>query len=121
LDEIKQEFDEKIDELIEKKKRNFYASKLTAERNYEYKFDKISDNFEYAKENGNFPLKYKLTYNDNGLSAGSFETSFVIKQGNKHEGYYTFGNGRYFKYYMPDKPNVIARFFYENLSFVGMG
>lgn len=111
LDEIQQEFDEKIDGLIEKTKRNFYASKLTAERNYEYKFDKISDNFEYAVKNGNFPPKLKLTYNGNGLSAGSFETSFVIKQGNKHEGYYTFGNGRTIKYYMPTKPNVIARFF----------
>ena len=111
LDEITQEFDEKIDELIEKTKRNFYASKLTAERNYEYKFDKISDNFEFAVKNGNFPPKLKLTYNGNGLSAGSFETSFVIKQGNKHEGYYTFGNGRYIKYYMPDKPNRLVRFF----------
>ena len=111
LDEITQEFDEKIDELIEKTKRNFYASKLTAERNYEYKFDRINDNFEYAKEHGEFRPKLKLSYTATGLSAGSYETSFVIKQGNKHEGYYTFGNGRYFKYYMPTKPNVIARFF----------
>ena len=111
LDQIRQEFDEKIDELIEKTKRNFYAHKLTAERKYEDKFDRIFDNFEYAKEHGKFPPYLKLTYNDNGLSAGSFETSFVIKQGNKHEGYYTFGNGRYFKYYMPTKPNMIARFF----------
>ena len=111
LDDIQQEFDEKIDELIEKTKRNFYAHKLTAERKYEYKFDWIFDDFEYAKQNGNFPPKLKLTYNDNGLSAGSFEPHFVIKQGNKHEGYYTFGNGRYFKYYMLTKPNMIARFF----------
>ena len=112
LDEITQEFDEKIDELIEKTKRNFYAYKLTAERKYEDKFDKIFDNFEYAVKNGNFPLKPKLTYGT-GLSvgAGSYDTSFVIKQGNKHEGYYTFGNGRYLRYYMPTKPNVIARFF----------
>ena len=111
LDEIQQEFDEKIDELIEKTKRNFYAYKLTAERKYEDKFDKIFDNFEYAVKNGNFPLKPKLTYGT-GLSVNScIETSFVIKQGNKHEGYYTFGNGRYIRYYMPTKPNMIARFF----------
>ena len=112
LDEITQEFDEKIDELIEKTKRNFYAHKLTAERKYEDKFDKIFDNFEYAVKNGNFPLKLNLTYGT-GLSvgAGSYDTSFVIKQGNKHEGYYTFGNGRYLRYYMPTKPNMIARFF----------
>ena len=112
LDEITQEFDEKIDELIEKTKRNFYAHKLTAERKYEDKFDRIFDNFEYAVKNGNFPPKLTLT-NGTGwsVSADSFETSFVIKQGNKHEGYYTFGNGRYIKYYMPTKPNMIARFF----------
>ena len=114
LDEIQQEFDEKIDKLIEKTKRNFYASKLTAERNYEYKFDRISDNFEYAKEHGNFPLKLNLAYTTTGLSAYTSpytETSFVIKQGNKHEGYYTIGNQRYLRYYMPDKPNRLVRFF----------
>jgi hypothetical protein len=116
LDEIQQELEEKFDELIEKTKRNFYASKLTAERNYEYKFDRISDNFEYAKENGNFPQKLKLTYGTGlSVSAGSYETSFIIKQGNKHEGYYTIGNQRYLKYYMPDKPNFMVRFFMNKL------
>lgn len=110
LDEIKEEFDEKIDKLIEKTKRNFYSYKLTAERKYENKFDRIFDNFEYAVKNGNFPPKVNLTYGI-GLSGGSYDTSFVIKQGNKHEGYYTFGNGRYFKYYMHTKPNMIVRFF----------
>jgi hypothetical protein len=111
IEEIQQEFDEKIDALIEKTKRNFYASKLTAERNYEYKFDRISDNFEFAVKNGEFRPKLKLTYNGNGLSAGSCETSFVIKQGNNHKGYYTIGNRRYLRYYMPDKPNRLVRFF----------
>lgn len=110
LDEITQEFDEKIDKLIEKTKRNFYGSKLTAERKYENKFDRIFDNFEYAKKNEEF--RHKLTFSSGiGVSGCSFETSFVIKQGNKHEGYYTFGNGRTIKYYMPTKPNMIARFF----------
>ena len=114
LDEITQEFDEKIDELIEKTKRNFYAHKLTAERKYEDKFDRIFDNFEYAVKNGNFPLKLNLAY-DGGITSPAtnlyVDTHFVIKQGNKHEGYYTFGNGRYIRYYMPTKPNMIARFF----------
>ena len=114
LDEITQEFDEKIDELIEKTKRNFYAHKLTAERKYEDKFDRIFDNFEYAVKNGNFPLKLNLAY-DGGITSTAtnlyVDTHFVIKQGNKHEGYYTFGNGRYIRYYMPTKPNMIARFF----------
>ena len=110
LDEIKQEFDEKIDKLIETTKWKFAYSKEGAERNYNAKFNRIIENFEYAKEHGEF--RPKLTLGSGiGLSAGSFETHFVIKQGNKHEGYYTFGNGRYLRYYMPTKPNMIARFF----------
>lgn len=115
IDEIKQEFDEKMDELIAITKGKFEYFKKVAEDRYNTKFNRISDNFEYAVKNGNFPLKLKLTYNDNGLSAISYETSFVIKQGNKHEGYYTFGNGRYLDYYMPTKPNMIARFFMKQL------
>ena len=111
LDEITQELDEKFEKLIEQYKRNSYASKLTAERNYENKFDKIFDNFAYAKEHGEFRPKLKLSYTATGLSAGSYETSFVIKQGKNHKGYYTFGNQRYFKYYMPEKPTGIVRFF----------
>jgi hypothetical protein len=119
LDEITQEFDEKIDELIEKTKRNFYASKLTAERNYENKFDRISDNFEYARKNGCFPQKLTFDYSQFVATGSSLETSFVIKQGSNHKGYYTFGNQRYFRYYMKDKPNRLVRFFMKTcLGFV---
>jgi hypothetical protein len=120
LDEIKQEFDEKIDKLIETTKWNFAVSKERTEYHYDKKFSRIIQDFEYAKENGNFPLKLNLAYTTTGLSAGSYaETSFVIKQGNKHEGYYTIGNQRYFRYYMNDKPNVIVRFFMKTcLGFV---
>ena len=110
LDDIQQEFDEKIDELLVKTKRKFAVSKESAEYHYNKKFDKIFERFEYAKDNGHFPLKLNFTCGI-GVSGISVETSFVIKQGNKHEGYYTFGNGRYFKYYMPTKPNMIVRFF----------
>ena len=111
IEEISQELDEKIDKLIKITKGQFEYSKIVAEKKYKYEFDKIFENFEYAKKNGNFPLKLTLG-SGIGLSAASYiQSGFVIKQGNKHEGYYTFGNGRYFKYYMPIKPNVIARFF----------
>ena len=49
LEEIKQELDEKFEKLIVRTKRNFYASKLTAERNCENKFQKIFDGFECIK------------------------------------------------------------------------
>ena len=111
LDEIQQEFDEKIDAQIEKFKLCSGWSKQNAEERYNRKFDGIIKNFEYAKEHGKFPY-LKIAYTTTGLSAGSYtETSFVIKQGNTHKGYYTIGNQRYFRYYMPDKPNMIVRFF----------
>lgn len=119
LNEIQQEFDEKIDELLAKTKRKFAVSKQTAEYHYNAKFDRIIENFEYAKEHGQFPY-LNLAYTTTGLSVGSYtETSFVIKQGNTHKGYYTFGNQRYFRYYMPDKPNRLVRFFMKTcLGFV---
>jgi hypothetical protein len=110
LEEIAQEFDEKIDKLIENTKNKFHQSKYISEKLYNTKFDKIIGNFEYAKEHGQFPY-LNLAYTTTGLSAGSCETSFVIKQGNSHKGYYTIGNQRYFRYYMNYKPNMIARFF----------
>jgi hypothetical protein len=121
LDEIQQEFDEKIDALIKTTKEKFEYSKVVAEKGYKYEFDKIIERFEYAKEHGQFPPKLKLTYGT-GLSAyvSSYpETSFVIKQGNNHKGYYTIGNQRYLRYYMPDKPNRLVRFFMKTcLGFV---
>ena len=118
IEEIQQEFDEKIDKLIKITKGQFEYSKIYAEKGYDYKFDKIIGNFEYAKEHGQFPY-LNLAYTTTGLSAGSYETSFVLKQGSNHKGYYTFGNRRYFKIYMPDKPNMIVRFFMKTcLGFV---
>ena len=117
IEEIQQEFDEKIDALIKTTKEKFECSNYFAGKRYNEKFDRIIQDFEYAKEHGSFPHKLTFTVG-NGLTANNFivsgssvESSFVIKQGNKHEGYYTNGNRRYFKYYMPDKPNMIVRFF----------
>lgn len=117
LDEISQELDEKIDKLIETTKWKFAYSKEGAEKRYNREFDCIIQDFEYAKKYGCFPHKLTFTIGD-GLTANNFivsgsslESSFVIRQGNKHEGYYTNGNRRYLKYYMPTKPNVIVRFF----------
>ena len=113
LDEISQELDEKIDALIKTTKAKFECSKYFAEKRYNTKFDGIIRNFEYAKEHGSFPKIQTLTldYSKFVATGSSVETSFVIKQGKTHEGYYTNGNRRYLKYYMPTKPNVIVRFF----------
>jgi hypothetical protein len=113
LEEISQEFDEKIDDLIERTKNSFYKSKYIAETLYETKFNRIIENFEYAKEHGQFPQKSILTYSTS-LGTNNFTSSFVIKEGGKEVGYYTFGNG-YLKYCMNKKPTAIVRFFMNKL------
>ena len=118
IEEISQELDEKIDALIKTTKEKFECSNYFAGKRYNEKFDRIIQDFEYAKEHGEFRPKLTLTldysnfdYSNFVVTGSSVESSFVIKQGKTHEGYYTNGNRRYLKYYMPDKPNVIVRFF----------
>ena len=109
IEEIQQEFDEKIDKLVEQTKRNFYASKLTAERNYEYKFDRIIDNFEEAKKWGRFPQPIKLA-DGTGLCANGVITtnsSFAISNSNK-VGYYELVDG--VRMESAVKPNPVVRF-----------
>jgi hypothetical protein len=117
LEEISQELEEKIDKRIERVKEQFNKLGYTQEYQYQVKFNRIFENFEYAKEHGQFPPK--LTYSNLIATGSNITSSFVIKQGNDHEGYYTFGNCRSFRYYMPTKPNAITRWFMKNcLSFI---
>ena len=121
LEQISQELDEKIDALIKTTKEKFECSNYFAGKRYNEKFDRIIRDFEYAKEHGEFRPKLTLTLDSSKfvVSGSSFETSFVIKQGNKHEGYYTIGNQRYLRYYMKEKPNRLVRFFMKTcLGFV---
>ena len=122
LDEISKELDEKFEKLIEQTKRNFYASKLTGERNYDWNFGRIIGNFEYARENGSFP---KVTF----ISSGALDYSklsvnsevkfsspcFMVKHGSSHQGYYTIGDDGYYKFYMEKKPNIVFRWFVYKL------
>jgi hypothetical protein len=108
LEEISQEFDEKIDNLLVKTQRKFAVSKETAEHFYNHKFNKIIENFEHAKKYGNFPAK--LDYSKLTATGSNITSSFVIKEGGKEVGYYTFGNG-YLKYCMNKKPTAISRWF----------
>ena len=113
LEEIQQECEEKFDDLIERTKNSFYKSKYIAETLYDTKFNRIIENFEYAKEHGQFPQKSILTYSTS-LGVNNITSNFVIKEGGKEVGYYTFGNG-YLKYCMNKKPTVIVRFFMNKL------
>jgi hypothetical protein len=112
IEELQQELDEKIEKLIENFKEKSKQSKQYAEYRYNQFCERQKYDFEYAREHGHFSRQLVFTVGD-GLSVntGSYEQSFIIKQGSKHEGYYTIGNRRYFKFYQPDKPNVIVRFF----------
>ncbi len=109
IEEIQQEFDEKIDKLIKKTKEKFECSNYFAGKRYDEKFDRIIRDFEYAKEHGEFRPKLTLS-SGIGVNIGSY-VSYVIKQGNNHKGYYTFGDKQTFKYYTPDKPNRLVKFF----------
>ena len=113
LEEIQQECEEKFDDLIERTKNSFYKSKYIAETLYDTKFNRIIENFEYARKNGKFPEKHILTYSDK-LGVNNFTSSLVIKSGGKEVGFYTFGNG-YLKYFMDKKPTMIVRFFMNKL------
>ena len=117
LDEISQELDEKFEKLIEQTKRNFYASKLTGERNYEREFDNIIENFEYAKEHGRFKETYTLDWSNLSVNAGSNISSpcFMVKHGSSHQGYYTIGDDGYYRFYMEKKPNIVFRWFVYKL------
>jgi hypothetical protein len=121
LDEISKELDEKFEKLIEQYKRNSYASTLTTERNYDWNFDRIIGNFEYA-EIKDFPKvtfisSGTLDYSKLSVNIGSNISSpcFMVKHGSSHQGYYTIGDDGYYRFYMEKKPNVFFRFFVYKL------
>jgi arginyl-tRNA synthetase len=116
LEEISQEFDEKIDKRIESIKHKFAELKCHQEYLYNQRFKRIIEDIEYARKNGSFPAK--LDYSKLTATGGNITSNFVIKEGGKEVGYYTFGSG-YLKYYMNKKPTIISRWFMKNcLSFV---
>jgi vacuolar-type H+-ATPase subunit I/STV1 len=112
IEEISQEFDEKIDKQIEDVEYKFAQLKYRQEYQFSKKITRIIDNFEYARENGSFPTK--LDYSKLTATGGNITSNFVIKEGGKEVGFYTFGNG-YLKYYMNKKPTAIVRFFMNKL------
>jgi hypothetical protein len=111
LEEISQEFDEKIDDLIERTKNNFYKSKYIAETLYQTKFNRIIENFEYAKEHGQFPVRLtvgKLDCSTLGVSSAvDWTTEFRI--GKDEVGYWDIKPN--IKVYLKKKPNRVVRYF----------
>jgi len=116
IEYYQKELDKKFEEIIEQYKRNSYASKLTAERKYENKFDRIFDNFQYAVNNGFFPQYLSLTTSGNslftvnggGLSLNNAITdNFIIKPNAIGVGYYQISSD--IRFWMKEKPNFIVR------------
>jgi hypothetical protein len=116
LEEISQELDEKFEKHIESVKDKFALSKESAEYHYNRKFETINGNFEYAKSYGYFP---QITFLDSSkfTISSKFDISsptFMVKNGNNHQGYYTIGDG-YYRFYMEKKPNRVFRWFVKQL------
>ena len=110
LEEIKQELDEKFEELWVKIKRKSDVSKQIAERNYENKFDKIFDNFQFAVKNGHFPVQRLFGIDYSNVSVNTAITSnFVIKPNAIGVGYWEIDPN--IQVYRKTKPNRIVRYF----------
>ena len=111
LEEISQEFDEKIDKHIESIKHKFAELKCHQEYYYNQKFNRIIENFEYAKEHGQFPVRLtigKLDCSTLGVSSAvDWTTEFRI--GKDVVGYWDIKPN--IKVYLEKKPNLIVRYF----------
>jgi hypothetical protein len=112
LEEISQELDEKIDDLIERTKKKFYGYKVTAEKKYEYKFDKIFDDFEYANKNGKFPLHEPLYITARDCNSLCLDSHQILIPNTC--GFYSL-NGRSVQLHLEGKPTAVVRFFMKLL------
>ena len=114
LEEISQEFNEKIDKQIEDVEYKFAQLKYRQEYQFSKKITRIIEDFEYARKTGSFPPKLTLDCSKLTATGSNITSNFVIKEGGKEVGYYTFGNG-YLKYCMNKKPTAISRWFMNKL------
>ena len=100
LEEIKQELDKKFEKLIERTHLQYRIGHdwtYTLRKYNQFGKDQDAD-FEYARENGYFPVKLKFV-SDTGLSVNNATTSFEIRCGINNAGYYTIGAGNV-RYYI---------------------
>ena len=111
LEEISQEFDEKIDDLLVKTQRKFAVSKESAEYWYNQKFNRIIENFESAKKYGSFPVRLTVGTSDGSYLVANntvpWSTEFRI--GKTEVGWWDIKPN--IKVYLEKKPNRIVRYF----------
>jgi hypothetical protein len=111
LEEISQEFDEKIDKRIEDVEYKFAQLKYYQEHRYDQKFDRIIENFESAKKYGSFPVRLTVGTSDGSYLVAnntvSWNTEYRI--GTNEVGYWDIKPN--IKVYLEKKPNRIVRYF----------
>ena len=111
LEEISQEFDEKIDKQIEDVEYKFAQLKYHQEYRYDQKFDRIIENFESAKKYGSFPVRLTVGTSDGSYLVANntipWKTEFRV--GKTEVGYWDIKPN--IKVYLENKPNRIVRYF----------
>ena len=110
LEEISQELDEKFEKLIERTHLQYRIGHdwtYTLRKYNQFCKDQDAD-FEYAKEHGHFPVKLKFVSDAGILSVNNATTSFEIRCGTNHAGYYSIDAGNV-RYYMNEKPNWLVK------------
>jgi len=111
LEEITQELEEKFEKLIGDVEYKFAQLKYHQEYRYDQKFDRIIDNFEYAKEHGQFPVTLtvgNLYCSNVGVSSAvAWNTEYRI--GTNEVGYWDIKPN--IKVYLKKKPNRVVRYF----------
>ena len=111
LEEISQEFDEKIDKQIEDVEYKFAQLKYYQEYQFSKKITRIIEDIEYAKEHGQFPVKLTvgdLCCSNVGISS-TVDWSTEFRIGKDEVGYWDIKPN--IKVYLKKKPNVIVRYF----------
>ena len=114
IEELQQELEEKFEKLIEKTHLEYRIGHnwLYKLRKYEEFCKKQDADYEYARKNGFFPLKYTLDYSKlsvfgDGSNSVSFGTEFRV--GKTEMGYWDIKPN--IRVYLEKKPNLIVRYF----------
>jgi len=111
LEEILQDFDEKIDKQIEDVEYKFAQLKYYQEYQFSKKITRIIEDIEYAKEHGQFPVRITVGNLDCSTlgvsSAVAWNTEYRI--GTDEVGYWDIKPN--IKVYLKKKPNRVVRYF----------
>jgi hypothetical protein len=113
LEELKDEFENTLDELLVKTKRKFAVSKESAEYRFKLKSDQANSRFEYAKTYGYFAPSLTLITTGTGITASNYSWGTELKIGPSSVGYYLIEPN--FRISMEKRPNRIVQFFMRNL------